>query len=39
MWWDLNKQKVRTKYIEHIKDTYNNVVTIVQQVIAAQMTS
>ena len=30
MWWTLDKHKVPTKYVELIKDMYNNVVTRVQ---------
>ena len=30
MWWALGKHKVPTKYVELIKDMYNNVVTSVR---------
>ena len=30
MWWALDKHKVPTKYVTHIKDMYNNAVTSVQ---------
>ena len=30
MWWALDKHKVPTKYVELIKDMYNNVVTSVR---------
>ena len=39
MWWALDKHKVPTKYIELIKDMYNNVVTSVRTSDETRMTS
>ena len=30
MWWALDKHKVPTKYVELVKDMYNNVMTSVR---------
>ena len=39
MWWALDNHKVPTKYVELIKDMYNNVVTSVEQTMVTQITS
>jgi hypothetical protein len=37
IWWALDKHKVPTKYVGPIKDIYNNVVTVFEQM-RTQMT-